>query len=38
MLEKLEFDVSSNGSKPRVAYATNKDFKKIVKYYSTKKA
>ena len=36
ILSVTEFNI--NGSKPRVAYATNKDFKKIVKYYSTKKA
>ena len=28
----------SNGTKPRVAYANDKNFKKIVKYYSTKEA
>lgn len=31
-------EVNSDGSKPRVAYASNKDFKKIVKYYFKKKA
>ncbi len=30
-------EVNSDGSKPRVAYANNKDFKKIVKYYFEKK-
>lgn len=36
ILSVTEFN--SNGSKPRVAYASNKDFKKIVKYYFEKKA
>jgi len=31
-------EFNSDGSKPRVAYASNKDFKKIVKYYLGKKA
>ena len=31
-------EFNSNGTKPRVAYANDKDFKKIVKYYSTKEA
>lgn len=31
-------EFNSDGSKPRVAYASNKDFKKIVKYYFEKKA
>ena len=31
-------EFNSNGTKPRVAYADDKDFKKIVKYYSTKEA
>ena len=31
-------EFNSDGSKPRVAYASNKDFKKIVKYYSKQKA
>ena len=31
-----EFNI--DGSKPKVAYASNKDFKKIVKYYFEKKA
>ncbi len=31
-------EINSNGSKPKVAYAGNKDFKKIVKYYMGKKA
>lgn len=30
-------EVNSDGSKPRVAYANNKDFKKIIKYYFEKK-
>lgn len=36
ILSVTEFN--SNGSKPRVAYASNKDFKKSVKYYFEKKA
>ena len=31
-------EFNSNGTKPRVAYANDKDFKKIVKYYFEKKA
>ena len=31
-------EFNSNGTKPRVAYANDKNFKKIVKYYSTKEA
>lgn len=31
-------EYNSDGSKPRVAYVSNKDFKKIVKYYLGKKA
>lgn len=27
-------EFNSDGTKPKVAYANNKDFKKIVKYYS----
>ena len=36
ILSVTEFNI--DGSKPRVAYASNKDFKKIVKYYFGKKA
>lgn len=36
ILSVTEFSI--DGSKPRVAYASNKDFKKIVKYYSKMKA
>nr|DAE64997.1 MAG TPA: hypothetical protein [Bacteriophage sp.]DAI04274.1 MAG TPA: hypothetical protein [Caudoviricetes sp.] len=36
ILSVTEFNI--DGSKPRVAYASSKDFKKIVKYYSKKKA
>lgn len=36
ILSVTEFN--SDGSKSRVAYASNKDFKKIVKYYFEKKA
>lgn len=36
ILSVTEFN--SDGSKPKVAYARNKDFKKIVKYYMGKKA
>ena len=36
ILSGTEFNI--DGSKPRVAYASNKDFKKIVKYYFGKKA
>lgn len=36
ILSVTEFN--SNGTRPRVAYASNKDFKKIVKYYFEKKA
>lgn len=36
ILSVTEFNI--DGSKPRVAYASNKDFKKIVKYYSKMKA
>lgn len=36
ILSVTEFNI--DGSKPRVAYASIKDFKKIVKYYSKKKA
>lgn len=32
------YAIYSNGTKPRVAYANDKNFKKIVKYYSTKEA
>ena len=35
ILSVTEFNI--DGSKPRVAYASNKDFKKIVKYYLEKK-
>ena len=31
-------EINSNRSKHKVAYAGNKDFKKIVKYYTGKKA
>lgn len=31
-------ELNIDGSKPRVAYASSKDFKKIVKYYLGKKA
>ena len=31
-------EFNSNGTKPRFAYASDKDFKKIVKYYLMKKA
>ena len=36
ILSVTEFNI--DGSKPRVAYASSKDFKKIVKYYSKQKA
>jgi len=36
ILSVTEFNI--DGRKPRVAYASNKDFKKIVKYYFGKKA
>lgn len=36
ILSVTEFN--SNGTRPKVAYASNKDFKKIVKYYFEKKA
>lgn len=36
ILSVTEFNI--DGSKPRVAYASNKDFKKIVKYYFGKNA
>lgn len=36
ILSVTEFNI--DGSKPRVAYASSKDFKKIVKYYFKKKA
>ena len=36
ILSVTEFNI--DGSKTRVAYASNKDFKKIVKYYLGKKA
>ena len=36
ILSVTEFNI--DGSKPRVAYASSKDFKNIVKYYSKKKA
>lgn len=36
ILSVTEFNI--DGSKPRVAYANDKDFKKIVKYYLSKKA
>ena len=36
ILSVTEFNI--DGSKPRVAYASNKDFKKIVKYYFGKKS
>ena len=36
ILSVTEFNI--DGSKPRVAYASSKDFKKIVEYYSKKKA
>ena len=36
ILSVTEFN--SDGSKPRVAYANDKDFKKIVEYYFSKKA
>ena len=31
-------EFNSNGTKPRIAYVNDKDFKKIVKYYFSKKA
>ena len=36
ILSVTEFNI--DGSKPRVAYASSKDFKKIVKYYFKQKA
>lgn len=36
ILSVTEFNI--DGSKPRVAYTSNNDFKKIVKYYFGKKA
>ena len=36
ILSVTEFNI--DGSKPRVAYASNKDFKKIVKYYQSIKS
>ena len=36
ILSVTEFNI--DGSKPRVAYTSSKDFKNIVKYYSKKKA